>query len=105
MDRKALTVVKTEMSRDDYVAKKRKQLDAWNAEVSAFEASAIKAKSDVNAKFHKQILAARKNYEDSSKKLDAVKKSADVSWEGLKAETENVFAAFKDSVDQFKAHF
>lgn len=105
MDRETLTVVKTALSRDDYVARKRKQLDDWNAEVSAFEASAIRAKGDVNEKLHKQILAARKNYEDSSKKLDAVKKSADISWEGLKAETENVFAAFKDSVDQFKAHF
>lgn len=98
-------MVNTALSRDDYVARKRKQLDDWNAEITAFEASATKAKSDVNAKLHKQILAARKNYEDSSKKLDAVKKSANGSWEGLKAETENVFTAFRDSVDQFKAHF
>lgn len=93
------------MSRDEYVAMKREQLDEWHAEIGAFEKRAAKTKSEANEKFHRQLQAARKNYENSSKRLEAVKKSSDSSWEGLKAETENVFAAFKDSITQFKAHF
>lgn len=93
------------LSRDEYIERKKRQLDDWNAEITAFEANVTKSKYDLTAKTWKQILVARKNFTNSSKKLEAVKNSAVLSWEDLKTETENVFTAFKDSVDEFKMHF
>lgn len=93
------------LSRDEYIERKKRQLDDWNAEITAFETKVTKSKNDLTAKTWKQILAARKNYTSSAKKLETVKNSAVLSWEDLKTETENVFTAFRDSVDEFKAHF
>ena len=39
------------------------------------------------------------------KKLEAVQTATGDSWERLKAEADNVWEAFKDSVQAFKAHF
>lgn len=98
-------MAKTALSQNEYVAMKRKQLDDWNGEITAFAEGASKTKTDASEKFHRQLLAARKNYEDSSKKLDAVRLSPNGAWEGLKAETESLFVAFRSSVNQFKARF
>jgi hypothetical protein len=92
-------------AKNEYVARKSKQLEAWNAEINVFEQDALKQKKEISEQFRKNIVDARVRYLEGIRKLDQVKIAAGISWEGLKTDTENAFGAFRYSLDQFKSHF
>jgi hypothetical protein len=93
------------IARDEYVAKMKRQLDEWSAEMDTLEAQAHKTKEDNKVKYQEHLSALRAKRQEGEKRLEAIKSATEDSWEQLKAETENVWAAFKDSVHAFKAHF
>jgi predicted nucleic acid-binding Zn-ribbon protein len=93
------------LTRDKYVAKMKKQLDEWNAEMDVLEAKVQATKEDAREKYQEQLVALRAKRQEGEKKLEAIKSATEDSWEQLKAEAENVWEAFKDSVNAFKAHF
>jgi hypothetical protein len=91
--------------KDEYVAKTKLRLDEWSADLDVLEAKVQKAKEDAKEKYRAQLVTLRARRQEGEKKLDAIRSAAEDSWEQLKAETENVLAALKDSVHQFKLHF
>ncbi len=93
------------LTRDQYVARLKKQLDEWNAEIDTLEVMAHKTREDAKAKVQEQLRALHSKRLEGQKKLEAIKAATGDSWEQLKAETENVWEALKDSVHAFKAHF
>ncbi len=93
------------LTKDEYVAKMKKRLDQWSAEMDALEAKALKTQEDAKAKYQEQLVALRAKRKEGEEKLEAIKSATEDSWEQLKAETENVWEAFKDSANAFKAHF
>ena len=93
------------LTRDQYVEQKKKQLDSWNKEIDVLEANALKLKKEVKDAYDRKILEARAKYKEGAKNLSAMKESAANSWEHLKGVTENVFKAFRDSIDEFRSHF
>ncbi len=93
------------LTRDEYVAKMKKRLDKWNAEMDALEAKALKTQEEAKAKYQEQIIALRAKRQEGEEKLKALQSATEDSWEQLKAETENVWDALKDSVQTFKSHF
>lgn len=93
------------LTRNEYVSKMKLQLDKWNAEMDALEAKAHKANEDTEVKYKEQLIALRAKRQESEKQLEAIKSASEDSWMHLKAETENVWEAFKDSMNQFKSHF
>ena len=92
-------------TRDEYVKRKKRQLDSWSADMDLAEANASKAKENVRAKYHEQLAALRIKRQESEKKIAAIMGATDDSWAHLKAETENVWISFKNSLHQFKLHF
>ena len=93
------------LTRDEYVAKMKRRLDKWSAEMDVLEAKAHKTQEDAKVKYQEQLIALRAKRQEGEEKLEAIKSATEDSWEQLKAETENVWEAFKDSVHAFKAHF
>jgi hypothetical protein len=91
--------------RDEYVATLKRQLDEWNAEMDALEAKAQEAQEAAKLKYEEQFSALRTQRLAGEKRLEAVQTATEDSSERLKAETDNVWEAFKDSVRVFKAHF
>jgi len=100
-----LTMNSIVSAKNEYVARKGKQLESWNSEINAFEQDALKQKKEISEIFRKRIVEARARYLEGVKKLDEVKIAAGTTWEALKADTENAFGAFRYSLDQFKANF
>lgn len=98
-------MTKTTSAREDYVALKRKELDDWNAEVAVLEGKAQKSLRGVQDKHQKQLEVVRAKHKEGLTKLKAVKDASETTWEKLKGDTESVFVAFRDSIDQFKSHF
>jgi hypothetical protein len=93
------------LTRDEYVAKMKQQLDEWSAQMDILEANAHKTREDVKLNYQEQLIALRAKREESEKKLEAIRSATEDSWMRLKAETENVWEAFADSVNQFQSHF
>jgi hypothetical protein len=91
--------------KDEYVAKKKLQLDEWSADIDVLEGKVLKARDQAKEKYRAQLVTLRARRQDGEKKLQAIRSATEDSWEHLKAETENVLAALKDSVRQFKLHF
>jgi len=93
------------LTRDEFVARMKKQLDGWNAEIDALEARARTTKVDAKSKYEELLASVRSKRAEGRKKLEAIKAAPADSWESLKAETEKVWGALKDSVHVFKSHF
>ena len=92
-------------AKNEYVARKAKQLESWNSEINAFEQDALKQKKEISEKIRKSIVEARARYMEGVEKLDKVKIAAGITWEALKTDTDNAMVAFRSSLDQFKANF
>ena len=92
-------------TRDEYVAAMKQRLDEWSAEMDALEAKAHQTKEDAKEKYQEQLSAVHAKRLEGKKQLEAVKAATKDSWIQLKADTDTVWAAFKDSVHQFKSHF
>lgn len=73
--------------------------------MDALEANALKVQEDAKVKYQEQLIALRAKRKEGEEKLKAIQSASDDSWEQLKAETENIWEAFKDSAKAFKAHF
>lgn len=93
------------LSKDEYVARMKQRLDKWSAEIDILEAQVQKTQDAAKEKYQEQLVALRAQRKEGEEKLAALKSASENSWEQLKVDTENVWAAFKDSVQAFKAHF
>jgi hypothetical protein len=93
------------MNKDEYVAKMKRELVVWSADVDVLEANANKIKEVALLKYQKKIIALRAKRQEGERKLAAIQAITDGTWESLKASTDSVWEALKDSVHQFKSHF
>ena len=92
-------------TRDEYVAAMKLRLDEWNAELAVLEAKAHETQEDAKEKYQEQLRALHARRLEGEKQLEAIRAATEESWMQLKADTDTVWAAFKDAVHQFKSHF
>ena len=95
----------TKEARDAYVTKKKEQLDRLNARIDEAEKKALNTGKATVEAYHEKIRAAKARYAESVAKLQEVKDATADTWEKYKADTENVFGAFRDSLRTFRSHF
>lgn len=93
------------LKKDEALAAMKKQLDEFSTEIDALETRAHEVKDEARAKFQEQLVALRANRQEGEKKLEEMKSVTEDSWSRLKAESDNVWDAWKDSLSAFKAHF
>jgi hypothetical protein len=92
-------------ARDAYVAEAKQRLDEWSAEMDTLEANADKAKEDDKARYRELLVALRAKRQEGQNQLAAIQAATGDSWTAFKADSDRVWVAFKDSIDQFKSHF
>jgi len=93
------------MTKDEYVAKKEKELDVWSAEMDVLEADAHRLKEVALLKYQEKLIALHAKRAEGFKRIETIKAATDGTWERLKGDTETLWGALKDSVHQFKTHF
>jgi uncharacterized protein YukE len=89
--------------KDEYVAKIKQQLDDLNTQIDKLEAKALEAKGDALKKYKEQMGNLRKQSQEVQDKLAEIKAATEDTWEGLVAETEKIWDAFKHSFEYFKS--
>ncbi len=92
-------------SRDEYIARMKKQLDEWNASISAMEERGHEIKEEAKVKYQEQLAALRVHRAEGEKKLEEMQAASESTWEQVKLETDHVWEAFKDSYQTFVGHF
>ena len=93
------------LTKDEYVAEMKTQLDAWSKEIDALQERGHEIKEDAKVKYQEQLVALRAKREEGEKKLQEMQDVAESNWEQFKAESDHVWEAFKDSFNTFKSHF
>jgi small-conductance mechanosensitive channel len=92
-------------TRDEYVAATKQRLDEWNAEMDTLEAKAEQAKEDDKTRYQEMLATLRAKRQEVEEQLAVVKAATEDSWTRFKVDSDRVWEAFKDSVQQFKSHF
>jgi hypothetical protein len=93
------------MTKDEYIEKKQRQLDVWSAEMDVLEAGAHKLKEVALLKYQDKLIVLHAKRAEGMQRIAAIKAVTDGTWERLKADTDVLWDALKDSVHQFKSHF
>jgi len=92
-------------TRNEYVTRKKRQLDRWSKDIDRLEANAHRVKVGVRVRYRERLAALLVHRLESEKSIEAVKTAAEGPWDHLKSETENAWAALKDSMHAFKSYF
>ena len=93
------------LTRDEYIAEAKQRLDDWSAEIDALEAKGRDLKDDAKEKYLEQLAVLRLQREEGEKKLAELQSAAESSWDRVKAESENLWEALKDSARVFRSHY
>lgn len=88
--------------RNEYIANMKQQLDELDAEIARLEAKTQEAKGKAREKYEATLDNIRQEGQLVQDKLEAVKAAGEDEWETISAEVDNVWNAFKRSVEFFK---
>jgi uncharacterized coiled-coil DUF342 family protein len=94
-------------AKDEYVGKRKAQIDKLNAEIEDLAAKAAQTDADSQARReHKEHVASLRQKRDEARdKLTEIEAAADDRWEDLKDGVENVWMSFKQGFEKVKARF
>jgi len=93
------------LKKDEVLAAMKKRMDELSVEIDALETRAHEVTEEARATFQEQLVALRVKRQEGERKIEEMKSATESSWRRLKAETDNVWDALKDSLNTFKAHF
>lgn len=93
------------MSRDEYTAKLKLELDEFNAKMEELESKSSEAKADARAKYKSELLKLRNQSDKAIAKLEQLRDAGDDSWDQMVKEVDKIRHAFVHSINYFKAQF
>jgi len=91
--------------RDEYVAKLKKQLDAWNADVERLGARAKAAKAEVKAQYEQRVADLREKRQDVERRLRDAREAGEGAWEALHQGLEDAGNALKSAIEKARSEF
>ncbi len=91
------------LSREEYTAKIKQQLDDFNTKVDELQARTQETKADAREKYEAEMAKLRHQSELAVAKLDELKAAGEDSWEKLVAEMEKIRDAIVHSFSYFKS--
>jgi uncharacterized protein YicC (UPF0701 family) len=89
--------------RDEFIEKMKQQLDAINAQISEFEATAEEEGEKVREDFDAQVDKLREHGRQMQAKLEELRAAGDDSWDRMMEETRKIRDAFIHSVNYFRS--
>ena len=93
------------MTRDEYVAKLKSRLDAWNADVERWEAQAKKAKADAKERYAKELDVLKAQRELARYNLKLLESASASAWAELRRGADEAWDRMQASVKSASAWF
>ena len=92
-------------TRDEYVAKLKKQLDQWNAEISAWEGKARQAGSGMKAEADRHLNALRQSRDEAMESMRRMQSASGDAWKDLVSGADEAAKRLREAFDRARAHF
>lgn len=94
------------MTRDEYVAKLKSQLDNWNAEAARWEAKAKEAQAGMQAEYQHQLAQFRTRRDTALNEVRRLQNASADAWkdmmQGAEAAFKSMHAAFEKARSEFQ---
>jgi hypothetical protein len=91
--------------RDEYIENLKKQLDAWNAEASRWEAKAKTAQANMRGEYEEQLAAYRLQRDQALEQMRRIQASSGEAWTDLVRGTDDAWARMREAVEKARSHF
>jgi hypothetical protein len=91
--------------RDDYLENLKKQLDAWNAEASKWEAKAKAAQANMRGEYEKQLAAFRSQRDQALEQMRRIQATSGEAWQELVRGTDDAWARMREAVEKARSQF
>jgi hypothetical protein len=88
------------MTRDEYVAQLKAQLDRWNTEVAEWEVKAKTAREGMRAEYERQIAAFREQRDRGLDQLKAVQGSSGEVWKDMARGADEAWDRMREAFDR-----
>jgi hypothetical protein len=90
-------------TRDEYIAKMKRQLDEWNGDIDKLEAKIAGLTGPAKEKLEPFLAKAVEGRDAALRKLAELKDSGDASWDKVEGEAEHLWKTLRQSVNYFKS--
>lgn len=91
--------------RDEYIENLKKQLDAWNAEASKWEAKAKAAQAGMRIDYEKQLVAYRHQRDQALEQMRRVQQSSGEAWKELARGTDEAWGRMREAFEKARSQF
>jgi lipid II:glycine glycyltransferase (peptidoglycan interpeptide bridge formation enzyme) len=93
------------MTRDEYVAKMKAQLEQWNAEVAKWEEKTKTAQAGMKAEYQKQLEVFRSRRDEGLYKLQQIQAASTEAWSDLMRGADEAWKQMNDAFKKARSHF
>jgi len=91
------------ITRDEYTAKMKRQLDELNTRIDTLQAKAHEAQEDIRAAYQVDLTKARHESKMAMAKFEEMRTAGEGSWDKMAAEMDKIRDAFINSFKYFKS--
>jgi hypothetical protein len=92
-------------TRDEYIAKMKTQLDAWNVEMAKWEEKAKTAQADMKPEIDRQMALLKEQGEKARYQMKLLQAAAGDAWMDMSKGADEAWAAMRDAFDKASTHF
>lgn len=93
------------MTRDEYVAKLKSQLDNWNAEAAKWEAKAKQAQADMQADYERQLAQFRTRRDTAMNEVQRLQNASADAWKDMMQGADAAFRSMQAAFEKARSEF
>lgn len=92
-------------TRDEYVAKLKKQLDQWNADMAIWESKAKIAQADAKKRYERDLEELRAQREKALYNLRLLENASASAWSDMTQGAEEAWERMREAIAKARRHF
>ncbi len=93
------------MTRDEYVAKLKTQLDEWNTQAAVWETKAKDAQAGARAEFERQLALLKAQQENAAYQMRLLQNASADAWKDLSAGADAAWKQMSETFARAAGHF
>jgi lipid II:glycine glycyltransferase (peptidoglycan interpeptide bridge formation enzyme) len=92
-------------TRDEYVAKLKKQLDQWNADIATWESKAKVAQVDTKKRYERELEDLRAQREKAMYNLRLIQDASSLAWSDFTHGADEAWGKMREAIAKARKHF
>ena len=92
-------------TRDEYVAKLKKQLDQWNADMAVWESKAKAAQAQAKSRYERELEQLRAQREKALYNLRLIESASASAWSDMTRGADEAWDRMREAIAKARKHF